>query len=49
MQAAAAVLELGEFELLGHERQVDTSVAAVAPEYVPAPQFEHAALPLVIL
>jgi predicted transcriptional regulator YdeE len=40
---------LGEFEFAGHVTQVDSAVAAVVAEYVPAPQLVHAALPLAIL
>ena len=49
MQAAIAVLKPGELELPGHARQVTAAVAAAVPEYVPAPQFSHSALPLAIL
>ena len=44
VQAARAVLVLGELELLGHARQVAASVAAVVVEYVPVGQFVHAAV-----
>ena len=37
VQAARAVLKLGELELPGHARQVDAAVAAVEAEYFPAP------------
>ena len=46
LQAASAELVLGEVELPGHVRQV---VAATIPEYVPAAQSVHAALPVVVL
>ena len=42
VQAARAVLGLGELELPGHARQADSSVAPVAGEYFPAAQFTHA-------
>jgi hypothetical protein len=48
-QAATAELKLGESELPGHARQVDSAVAAVETEYVPTPQLLQAALPLAIL
>ena len=41
MQAVIAVLEPGEFEFSGQ----DAHDPAPAPEYVPAPQFEHAVEP----
>jgi len=48
-QAATAELKLGESELPGHARQVDSAVAAVEVEYVPTPQLLQAALPPPIL
>jgi hypothetical protein len=49
VQAARAELMLGELELSGHVTQVDATVAAAVPEYVPDPQFSHTTLPLAIL
>ncbi len=49
VQSATASLELGELELSGHVTQVAAAVAAVTPEYVPAPHGVQAALPLAIL
>jgi hypothetical protein len=48
-QAVAAELGLGEFELPGHTRQVDSSVAPAVAEYFPAEQSVQTALPVVIL
>jgi hypothetical protein len=45
VQAVRAELKLGELELPGHTRQVDTAVAPAVVEYVPTPQLEQAALP----
>ena len=42
VQAARAVLGLGELELPGHARQADSSVAPAVGEYFPAAQFTHA-------
>jgi len=47
VQAAIAELKLGELESPGHVTQA--AVAAVIPEYVPAPHGVQAALPLAIL
>jgi hypothetical protein len=44
-QAAAAELELGEFEFAGHARHVVAAVAPVVLKYVPAAQGVHAAEP----
>ena len=41
VQAARAVLVLGELELLGHARQVAAAVAPVVVKYVPAAQSVH--------
>ena len=49
VQAARAVLGLGELELLGHARHVPSAVACVLVEYFPAPQSVHAALPVLVL
>jgi len=49
VQLPTAELETGELELPGHVRQVAAAVAAVTPEYVPAPQDVHPAVPLAIL
>ena len=49
VQAARAVLGLGELELLGHARHVPSAVACVLVEYFPAPQSVHAALPVAVL
>ena len=49
MQAARAVLGLGELELPGHATQVDSSVAPVTVEYFAAAQFKHVVLAVVIV
>ena len=49
VQAARAVLGLGEFELPGHATQVDSSVAPVVGEYFAAAQSVQTALPVAIL
>ena len=49
VQAVAAELGLGELELPGHAKQVDSIVAPVVAKYFPAAQSVHAALPVVIL
>jgi hypothetical protein len=49
VQAATAILKLGELELPGHVTQVDAAVAADVAEYVPTAQGVHPALPLAIL
>jgi hypothetical protein len=49
VQAARAVLGLGEFELLGHATQVASTVACELDEYFPAPQSVHVALPVLVL
>ena len=45
-QYATASLEIGDEVPAGQARQVDAAVAAVEPEYVPAPHGVHAALPV---
>jgi hypothetical protein len=47
--ASFALLCVGENELARHATHVAAAVAALAPEYVPAPQSVHAALPFSIL
>jgi hypothetical protein len=49
IQAVRATLAIGEFELLGHTTQVDSSVAPTVVEYFPAAQSAHTALPVAIL
>ena len=49
VQAARAVLGLGELELLGHARQVAAAEAPVVVKYVPAAQSVHAAEPVKLL
>jgi hypothetical protein len=44
VQAATAVLALGELEFAGHATQVAIAVTAVVVEYVPVGQLVHAAL-----
>ena len=46
MQLAAAVLPVGELELLGHARHAAADVAAAVGEYVPAAQGVHASEPV---
>ncbi len=49
VQATAAELVLGEFELAGHARQVVAVVAAAVGEYDAARQCVHGAEPVVSL
>ena len=49
VQAATAVLGLGELELPGHVTQVDSSVAPAVVEYFAAAQSVQTALPVAIL
>ncbi len=49
VQATAAELILGEFELAGHATQVAAAVAPTVVEYMPAPQLVHATEPLASL
>ena len=44
-QSATASLALGEVVPAGHATQVDAAVAAAAPEYFPAAQSVHGAVP----
>jgi len=44
-QSATASLALGEVVPAGHATQVDALVAAAAPEYFPAAQSVHGAVP----
>jgi hypothetical protein len=48
-QPTDAVVIAGESEFIGHTPQVDAAVAPTTAEYVPVPQFKHAAVPLAIL
>ena len=48
-QAATAVLSPGELEFAGHAKQFVTAEAPAEPEYVPAAQLVHPALPPVSL
>jgi len=49
VQSTTASLALGELEFVVHPAQVAAAVAATTPEYVPATQLMHAALPVTIL
>ena len=49
VQAATAVLGLGELLLLGHAEQVVATVAPAVVEYVAVAQLVHCALPVAIL
>ena len=48
-QAVPQVLPLGEVVPAGHETHALALLALVTPEYVPARQFVHTALPVAIL
>jgi hypothetical protein len=49
MQAASAVLAVGDVEPIGHARHSASDVATAVDEYVPAAQSVHAALPMFVL
>ena len=49
MQLPTTELETGELEFEVHPAQVAAAVAATTPEYVPATQLMHAALPVTSL
>ena len=49
VQEVTTVLGLGELELAGHARQVDSSVAPAVAEYLSAAQSVQTALPVVVL
>ena len=49
MQLPTTELETGELEFAVHPAQVAAAVAATTPEYVPATQLMHAALPVTSL
>ena len=44
-QSATASLDIADMVPAGHATQVDALVAAAVPEYVPAAQSEHGAVP----
>jgi hypothetical protein len=49
VQAVRAALASGELELVGHPRQVVSTVAPTVVEYVPTAQLRHRDGPVVIL
>lgn len=49
IQATTSVLDVAEFEFVGHVKHTDDVLAPTVVEYVPTPQSVHAALPLLVL